>query len=332
MDPSVISNKNFQPVVRMTAYSIDGELDTTSEVWRVDKRQFKKVLKEKLEWSYYRIKKFIQVYIDMNIIKENDVQYEFSKVDTTLAWTKLNMGTVFYCLQYLSDFSIKVYCLLLYRYNKYRYNHPYTDKPFKFSCAQICRGLGLSVTNPDNTVAVKGALETLSNLDLIRYNPGPFYERNAEKNATVPWMYLYKVNEYSKAQKNVANQLSKEEKENIGNDIKAMFTIPKKESLKQFEEKSQVQEKKPYSTEIVVEEFNGEKILDGKRWYDLDNNTREFNHEDGFNELCLAIRGFCLGEDYSIEKSSKLSQLSIKIWGKDYTTVLEEKPDYSDLF
>lgn len=186
MDPSIISNKNFQPAVRMTAYSIDGELDTTSEVWRVDKRQFKKVLKERLEWSYYRIKKFIQVYIDMNIIKENDIQYEFSKVDTTLAWTKLNMGTVFYCLQYLSDFSIKVYCLLLYRYNKYRYNHPYTDKPFKFSCAQICRGLGLSVTNPDNTVAIKGALETLSNLDLIRYNPGPFYERNAAKNATVP--------------------------------------------------------------------------------------------------------------------------------------------------
>lgn len=142
-------------------------------------------------------------------------------------------------------------------------------------------------------------------------------------------MYLYKVNEYSKAQKNVAKQLSKEEKENISNDTKAMFNVPEEEPPKQFGEK-------PHSTEIVIEEHNGEKTLDGRYWNhgenSLDSDTSGHSNEDGFNELCLAIRGFCLGENYSIEKSDKFSQLSIKMWGKDYTTVLEEKPNYSDLF
>ena len=340
MNPSLISNKNFQPIVRIAAYNIEGELNTEEELWRVNKKEFRAALKNKVKWSNYLIKRFIQVYVDMDIIKENGDYYEFSRVDTSFAWTKLDKGTALYCFKYLSDFTTKVYCLLLYKYNKYKYNNPSNSKPFQFSRAQLCRELGFCDTTFSNKIKVEGALETLSKVGLIEYDAGPFYEYNSDVKAPVPWARLYKVNMYSTPQKNVAKRISKKNIEQLDDDTKAMFTVSEKESPKQFEEKPRVQETKPYSiessTEIVVEEHNGEKTLDGRYWShgenSLDNDTRKFNHEDGFDELCLAIRGFCLGENYSIEKSDRLSQLSIKMWGKDYTTVLEEKPNYSDLF
>ena len=287
MNPSLISNKNFQPIVRIAAYNIEGELNTEAELWRVDKKEFRAALKNKVKWSNYLIRKFIQVYIDMNIIKENGDYYEFSRVDTSLAWTTLDKGTALYCFRYLSDFTTKVYCLLLYQFNKYKYNNANSSKPFQFSKARLCRELGFNERALSSQLKVEGALDTLSKVGLMEYNSGPFYEYNSDLSAPVPWMRLYKVNMYSSTQKDIAKKISKENTKQLDDDTKAMFAIPE-ESPKQLEEKPQVQETKPYSidssTEIMVEEHGGEKTLDGRYWShgenSLDEDTRKFNHEE----------------------------------------------------
>ena len=318
MEDQLVHNKDYQPIIRFIAYSMDGELDTQEEVWRVEKKEFRAILKEKTKWTNYYVRKFIQVYVDMGVIKEVGKYYEFSKVDTSLAWTKLDIGTVIYCLKYLNDIIIKIYCLLLYRYNKYVYynlKNPF-PQPFKFSRAQVCRGIGLSDRWQDNLTKIDFALETLASLNLIDYDPGPFYEYDPELDVTTPWMILYKVNQYSDPQKNVAKTIIKEKRKINNNEDKAMIAAPIQDMSEKEIKKLQ---SKPSLKDHPIDYYNtraGQSPLAyfGSETYDL------------VKLLYTSIKSYLQeGEIANFEVTEQLRQVCIELFDCDYCDELVGK-------
>ena len=258
----------------------------------------------------------------MGIIKEIGKYYEFSKVDTTLAWTKLDIGTVIYCLKYLNDIIIKIYCLLLYRYNKYIYHNlknPF-PQPFKFSRAQICRGLGLSDRWQDNLTKIDLALETLSSLGLIEYDAGPFYEYDPELDNTVPWMILYKVNQYSEPQKNVAKTIIREKRKinNMSNESKAMVAAPIRDiSEKEIKKLQSKPSLKDHDWDYYNELTRGNKLL---------NRGKDNVYYDIAYQLCLSIRNYLLkGETANFKITDKTRKVCIGLFNYDYCDELVGK-------
>lgn len=330
-----LDDKRYEPDILyfVVAYSWMDE-----DVRYIKKKELRKVLMKALNINSRKVTRLINNFIALGILEIKGYDYIVHKAKPP--YLNIPIPTVKFCLEHMGDLDFKIYCVLLNMYNKHEY-YGYKENYF-FTKKELLESIGY-INDSHNLHIVDEALVILKKLGCIAY-AGPKRKKQADGRLSKGYYFeLLHVNRNPKAKEEADRQfLTAGGRINRQNYLDFSETVVQEEmkkisSAKNVEVKEtllkpQVQEKKSYSTEIVVGEFNGEKTLDGKRWYDLDNDTREFNHEDGFNELCLAIRGFCLGEDYSIEKSSKLSQLSIKIWGKDYTTVLEEKPDYSDLF
>lgn len=270
----------------------------------------------------YLCKKFIKVYIDVNLVKETKDYFEFLKTDIQFAWTKLDIGTVAYCLKYLNDDIFKIYCILLYRFNKYQYKNRnnFFPEPFKFSRAQICRSMGISENWGPNITRVTFGLETLASLNLIVYDAGPFYIYDDELDTVVPWMYLYKVNLYSDPQKNVAKTIIKENRkiDKMNDEDKAMIAAPiqdmSEKEIKKLQGKPSL---KDHNWDYYNELTRGNKLL----------NIGEDNiYRDVAFQLCRDIRSYLLdGKISNLNITDEARKVCIGLFNYDYCDELVGK-------
>ncbi len=197
----------------------------------------------------------------------------------------------------------------------YNLNNPF-PQPFKFSRAQVCRGIGLSDKWQDNYTKVDLALETLASLNLIDYDPGPFYEYDPELDNTVPWMILYKVNQYSDPQKNVARTIIKEKRKINNNEDKAMIAAPiqdmSEKEIKKLQSKPSL---KDHDWQYYDDFVRGNNLLNGDNpYYDI------------AYQICSDVRSYLKeGKTANFEVTDEIRKVCIGLFNYDYCDELVGK-------
>lgn len=132
----------------------------------------------------------------LGTIVEDGDNYIISKIQDN--FVKLTIPTAQFCIENLSEFSMKVYCYLLNKqqiHDKYHYKENYF-----FSKSELLRAVGYS-RGSKTELKLEQALVLLEQLDLISYN------HTLVGRPGVHGLYseLYKVNQYSNVQKKAAN-------------------------------------------------------------------------------------------------------------------------------
>ena len=97
--------RNYDPMISLVAAQ-GGYIKDTYRI--IEKTEFIRLLREKLKLTKYKAKKIIEVYIDLNLISEDDKYYRFNPIQSY--FIKLTLSTAIYFIDNLSDYVFKVYC------------------------------------------------------------------------------------------------------------------------------------------------------------------------------------------------------------------------------
>lgn len=168
----------------------------------ISQKDFKKYLRQVLRKRGPKIDKIINAYLMLGTITEDGENYIISKTEDK--FVKLTIPTAQFCIENLSELSMKVYCYLLNKqqiHDKYRYKENYF-----FSKSELLRAVGYS-EGSKNKLKITQTLEILKNFDLINFSN----ESVGRPGKHGTYLELYQVNQYSIIQKEAANKFIREE-------------------------------------------------------------------------------------------------------------------------
>ena len=139
-----MTQKNYNPMLSIVA-SQTGRIEDTYRI--IKKEEFFAILKQRLKLSKYKAKKLMQVYLDLNFVSEEGDYYKFNPIQKY--FVKVTLQTAIYFLDNLSDYSFKIYCWLLNKYeNHLRMVQKYQSvENYFFSVTQIIEAMGYSKTS-----------------------------------------------------------------------------------------------------------------------------------------------------------------------------------------
>lgn len=182
--------QKYNPQVSLIGY-VNGFVDKDDNLI-ISKRDLKKGLQERLGLKRTRINTLITTYLELGLIREDQNNYVFSKIDAP--FVGLKPDTIMFCSQHLGQIPFKVY---LYLMNKYQLNllgkkhGRYTENYF-FSKREIAVALGYNGTKEENILQIQEALELLKDLGFLNCSSS---QRRAGHNGY--YHELFWVNQYS---------------------------------------------------------------------------------------------------------------------------------------
>lgn len=162
----------------------------------IPQKEFKRLLRQTLHKRGSKIDKMINTYLMLGTIVEDGDNYIISKTKDN--FVKLTIPTAQFCIENLSEFSMKIYCYLLNKqqiHDRYKYKENYF-----FSKSELLKAVGYS-RGGKTELKLEQALALLEQLDLINYN----HKSVGRPGVHGLYLELYKVNQYSNVQKNAAN-------------------------------------------------------------------------------------------------------------------------------
>lgn len=161
----------------------------------ISQKEFKRLLRQTLHKRGPKIEKMINAYLMLGTIIEDGENYIISKAEDK--FVKLTISTAQFCIENLSELSMKVYCYLLNKkqiHDRYNYKENYF-----FSKSELLRAVGYS-RGGKTELKLEQALALLENLGLIEYN----HQSVGRPGVHGLYLELYNVNQYSNVQKEAA--------------------------------------------------------------------------------------------------------------------------------
>ena len=187
-----MKNKQYDPQLYLVSFNNGEIIKEKNESYKcIRKEDLKKAIKQILHKSYYKCNKLIEAYISFGLIKEEEDYYIFNVVEKP--FIGLSADSVRFCLDYVPEFSFKIYCYLMYKYQLHLYvKKKYGQKEnYFFSKTEIALALGYS-KKQDTLLEINRALVQLDKMGLIKYS-------TSRKRPGHNGMYheLYWVHQYS---------------------------------------------------------------------------------------------------------------------------------------
>lgn len=223
----VLSNKNYELMPLAGTYFMDCTFVEKEKVVR--QTEFKTYLKSVLHKSYYKINKLIETYLCLGAMRDDgNGNYIISPVN--IKFVGLTKVTALYFIEHMSDFDLKIYCYLLNKYNIHQQYH-HRDY-FHFSKAGLLKALGYA-NKQENVYKVDITLKLLEKLNLIEYS----HESHGIAGHHGVYMDLYKVNQYSNVQIEVAQEWAN--KDIIDNEVLEQIALPGVELSEENQKKAE---------------------------------------------------------------------------------------------
>jgi len=161
-----LKDKNYSMSALVLANDL-GYVDKDAEnnTYRViSESEFLATLREKMGLSAYKAKKVEEAFIEIGVFIKKDKEIYISAVESN--FLRLFIPTAKYCIDNLSDYVFKLYCLLLNIDCKHRARH--YEEYYCFSDKELNEKLGYTDNNAGRKL--NEALNTLETLGLIKYN------------------------------------------------------------------------------------------------------------------------------------------------------------------
>lgn len=164
LDKGKMNNQHYN-LSAMAVANVLGYWDSEKQQRVFSKSVFRSTLKENLKIGYRKANKILSTFEELGCIYIEDDTCYLNKVSGN-SFLKMDLRTMKYCLDNLSDANFKIYC---YLFNKYNLHNAYNYKEnYFFSKQELLDMLGYTKTG-ESFKKITSHLMTLRKLGLINF-------------------------------------------------------------------------------------------------------------------------------------------------------------------
>lgn len=196
LDKNKMNNQHYN-LSAMAVANVLGYWDDEKQQRVFSKSVFRSKLKENLKIGYRKANKILDTFEELGCIYIEDDMCYLNKVSGS-SFLKIDLRTMKYCLDNLSDANFKIYC---YLFNKYNLHNAYKyEENYFFSKQELLDMLGYTKTG-ESFKKVTSHLLTLKKLGLINFN-GQWVNRGQGRYYELYAVYAQSNVQIEMAQKN----------------------------------------------------------------------------------------------------------------------------------